>query len=212
MSLPTRLEDDPSFQEMFRRGRHRKVPRDHVVLAEGEAPKTLYFILSGSVAVRLPNWHGHEVLLAYMHPGDFFGEMGLFPGVTGRSASIQTLTECLLLEIAYEAFVELTKSHPRLWLELAGQLAARLRATNRRLAELPTVPATDRVWSVIREMADRSGVPSGKDVVLKVTRADLGKLAGCSREVAGNVLQDLEAQGRLVLEGHRIRVRGGPKT
>lgn len=207
-----RLSREPAFQEMFRNGRRRRLPARHVVLAEGETPRTLYFILSGSVAVRLSNWHGQEVLLAYMHAGDFFGEMGLFPDVPARSARVETATDCLLLEIGYDAFVDLTRQHPRLWLELAGQLAARLRATNRRLAELPTVPAADRVWSVIREMAERSGGANGKDAVLKITRADLGKLAGCSREIAGNVLQELEAQGRLALEGHRIRVCGAPKT
>lgn len=208
-----RLSREPAFQAMFRLGRRRRVPRRRIVLAEGETPRTLYFVLSGSVAVRLSNWHGQEVLLAYMHAGDFFGEMGLFPDVPARSARVETASDCLLLEIGYDGFIELTREHPRLWLELAGQLAARLRATNRRLAELPTVPVADRIWSVLLELAGHAEAPPGRDgVLLRIKRADLGKLAGCSREVAGTVLQRLEAEGRITLEGHRIRVRAPAAT
>src|SRR5690349_23967222 len=56
--------------------------------------------------------------LAYLYPGDFFGEMCLFPGVEARSAMIKTAAECAVLEIGYEPFVELTKKYPSLWLEL----------------------------------------------------------------------------------------------
>lgn len=189
------------------RGRRRSLNRDQIVLAEGEAPRSLYFIMSGSVAVRLTNWHGHEVLLAYMHAGDFFGEMCLFPDVTSRSAMVQALGDCLVLEIAYPTFMELASRHSSLWLELAGQLAERLRVTNRRLAELPVMPAAERIWTVLIDLARHAERRDSDMVVaLRVTRRDLGRLAGCSREVAGAVLLDFERLGRLQLTGHRILV------
>jgi CRP/FNR family cyclic AMP-dependent transcriptional regulator len=205
-----RLSREPAFQELFRHARHRDIARNCVVIAEGARPEHLYLIVSGLVSVRHTRNGGEELLLAYMYPGDFFGEMGLFPGVHARSAMIRSASDCALLEIPYKVFIELTQRHPALWLELAGQLASRLRNTNRRLAEMPTLHAADRVWLVLREMADSSGSP-GKDgqICLRITRSDLGKLAGCSRELTGMILRDLAAEGRIQLEGRSLLIRPG---
>lgn len=210
MSTPAfdKVSRDPAFQELFVRAHRRALAKNRIVLAQGAKPSCLYFIMSGTVAVRLANRQDHDVLLAYMHAGDFFGEMCLFPDVKARSAEVRTVTECSVLEIGYDVFVSLATRHPVLWLELAGQLAARLRSTNRRLAEMPLQPAATRIWSVLTELARRSEAPrNGAGIPLRITRADLGKLAGCSRDIAGSVLHDLRDQGRVTLDGHRILVR-----
>lgn len=202
-----RLSRDPAFQEMFRSGHRRRVPKSQVILNEGDPPRSLYFIMSGAVAVQLKNWHGYEALLALMHPGDFFGEMGLFPGMSSRSATVQATVECNLLEIPYITFIDLTRKYPTLWLELAGQLAARLRSLNRRMAELPKLQAKDRIWLVVSELAEKTRGPKDPEgVPLRVRREDLGKLAACSREAAGLALQELETEGRLKLRGQTIIV------
>jgi CRP/FNR family transcriptional regulator, cyclic AMP receptor protein len=202
-----RLRRDPAFQALFAAGHRRHVRKGRVVLTEGDPPRTLYLIMAGSVAVRLSNWHGTEALLAMMHPGEFFGEMGLFPGMASRSATVEAASDCHLLEIAYPVFLDLTRKHSSLWLELAGQLAARVRTLNRRLAEMPKLQAGDRVWLVVAELAEH--LPPDKDggVPLRIRREDLGKLAACSREVAGNALKEFARDGRIALRGQTIVVR-----
>lgn len=200
-----RVSRDPGFKELFKIARHRDLPKNKVVIEEGAKPGHLYLIVSGLVVVRHSGTHGKELLLAYLYPGDFFGEMCLFPGVESRSAMIKTATDCAILEIGYQPFVELTRKHPSLWLELGGQLATRLRATNRRLAEMPALHAADRVWLVIAEMAsniDARGMTESKTI--RITRQDLGKLAGCSRELAGMILKDFAKAGRIVVRGKTI--------
>lgn len=199
-----RLCRDPGFEALFLAGLRRQLPKNHLVIEEGDTPQSLYLLMSGSVSVRLSDWHGREALLAYMHAGDFFGEMGLFSGVSRRSARVETASDCLLLEIPYPTFLELTRRHVSLWLELAGQLATRLRAANRRLAEMPLLDAPDRVWSVLTELAERSETRTAEGSTLRITRANLGKLAGCSREVAGGVLKALANEGRVELRGQKI--------
>jgi CRP/FNR family cyclic AMP-dependent transcriptional regulator len=104
----------------------------------------------------------------------------------------------------------MTRRHPNLWLELAGQIAARLRSVNRRIAEMPRLQACDRIWLVVAELAEQ--VVGNKDpegIPLRVRREDLGKLAGCSREAAGLALQQLAAEGRVTLRGQTIVVLPG---
>jgi CRP/FNR family transcriptional regulator, cyclic AMP receptor protein len=208
-----RLSRDAAFHELFRCGHRRHAEKGQVILAEGDPPRSLYFIMSGAVAVQLLNWHGDEALLALMHPGDFFGEMGLFPGQGARSATVRATAESNLLEIPYPTFIELTRKHPNLWLELAGQLARRLRTVNRRMAELPKLQAKDRIWLVVTELAERVGSAKDLDgVPLRVRREDLGKLAACSREAAGLALQELAQEGRVRLRGQTILVLASRAT
>lgn len=203
-----RLSRDPGFQEMFRGGKRRSLAKGRVILTEGDSPTTLYFILSGTVSVQAQGWHGAEVLLALMHPGDFFGEMGLFPGTPSRCATVRAATDCNLLEVGYPVFLDLTRRHSSLWLELAGQLAQRVRTLNRRLAEMPRLQARDRVWQVVAELSEHTGAEKDPDgIPLRVRRQDLGQLAGCSREAAGLALQEFEREGRVRLRGQTIVVR-----
>jgi CRP/FNR family transcriptional regulator, cyclic AMP receptor protein len=202
-----RLARDPGFKALFRIARHRDVAKGHVIIAEGEKPGNLFLLLSGLVAVRHETARGKDLLLAYLYPGDFFGEMCLFPGVDARSAMIQAAADCVLLEVGYETFVDLTRTHSSLWLQLAGQLAARLRTTNRRLAEMPALHAAERVWLVISEMAASIDPIAGNGKrIIHITRQDLGKLAGCSRELAGMVLKDLAKSGHVVVKGRSIEL------
>jgi CRP/FNR family transcriptional regulator, cyclic AMP receptor protein len=180
------------------------------VVEAGSKPESLYLILSGNVSVETTDADGNELLLAYMFPRDFFGEMGLFADVGARSARIRARSDCLLLEVAYPAFLELAQAHPALWLELSGQLAARLRAVNRQLAALPSLNVAERVWRVLLELAERSDaprLPQGR--VIRLTREELGRLAGCSRDVVGLALRDFERAGRVQRVGHRLVVLDG---
>ncbi|MGQ0530532.1 MAG: cyclic nucleotide-binding domain-containing protein [Panacagrimonas sp.] len=210
-TISERIANDPAFRALFNAGRRRNLARDQVVLAAGTKPETLYLILSGHVAVESVDASGQELLLAYMFPGDFFGEMGLFADVGARSAGVRARSECLLLELSYARFLELAQQHSSLWLELAGQLAARLRVVNRRLATMQNLHVPDRVWLVLSELAERSDAPrAAQGSVVRVTREELGKLAGCSRDVVGIALRDFEQQGRLIRQGHRLIICDSP--
>jgi CRP/FNR family cyclic AMP-dependent transcriptional regulator len=199
-----RLSREPAFQALFMAARRRHYRRNSVIVEEGAPPEHLYLVTAGQATVRHTDAQGGELLLAYLYPGDFFGEMGLFADVPSRSAMIRSDGECTVLEIGYGAFLELTRRHERLWLELAGQLGARLRQTNHRLAKMPVLHAVDRIWLVLEEMAGHAHEVDAQGAVIHITRHDLGKLAGCSRELAGMILQDLASAGRLVLRGRAI--------
>lgn len=204
-----RLSGDPGFKELFRVAKHRDYPKNHIILSEAAAPDCLYILVSGLAAVRHSGTatDDRELLLAYLYPGDFFGEMCLFPGLKTRSAMVKSSAPCVALEIGYMAFQDLTQKYPSLWLELAGQLAERLRSTNHRLAAMPALHAADRVWLALTEIASHSdtiAMPEGKPV--RITRQDLGKLSGCSRELAGMVIKDFASAGRIFLRGKTIVV------
>jgi CRP/FNR family cyclic AMP-dependent transcriptional regulator len=133
--------------------------------------------------------------------------MGLFHESPLRSAWVRTRNHCELAEMTYPRFRQIAAESPGLVFELATQLATRLDRTNRKLSDLAFVDVTGRVAHAIMDLCgepDAMTHPEGMQI--KVSRQELSRLVGCSREMAGRVLKVLEDQGLLRATGKTIVV------
>ena len=208
------LSDIPAINRFLSYCRIRTVPSKTVVIHAGDLPDVLYYIISGSVEVMVEDEEGNEMVLAYLNKGQFFGEMGLFHESPLRSAWVRTRNHCELAEMTYPRFRQIAAESPGLIFELATQLATRLDRTNRKLGDLAFVDVTGRVAHAIMDLCgepDAMTHPEGMQI--KVSRQELSRLVGCSREMAGRVLKVLEEQGHLRATGKTIVVFNvRPKT
>jgi CRP/FNR family cyclic AMP-dependent transcriptional regulator len=169
----------------------------------------LYYIIKGSVTVLIEDDDGHEIVLAYLNDGDFFGEMGLFDETQGRSAWIRARGDCEVAEISYTRFRQLAEKDPEILFHLATQMAMRLRKTSRKVSDLAFLDVTGRIARTLLELAkgpDAITHPDGMQI--KITRQELGRIVGCSREMAGRVLKALEEQDLISAKGKTIVVYG----
>jgi CRP/FNR family cyclic AMP-dependent transcriptional regulator len=208
------LSDVPAINRFLSYCRIRSVPSKTVIIHAGDLPDVLYYIVSGSVEVMIEDEEGNEMVLAYLNKGQFFGEMGLFYDQPTRSAWVRTRQACELAEMTYPRFRQLASESPGLVFELATQLATRLDRTNKKLGDLAFVDVTGRVAHAIMDLCgepDAMTHPEGMQI--KVSRQELSRLVGCSREMAGRVLKVLEEQGLLRATGKTIVVFGArPKV
>jgi CRP/FNR family cyclic AMP-dependent transcriptional regulator len=120
---------------------------------------------------------------------------------------VRTRNQCELAEMTYPRFRQIATESPGLVFELATQLATRLDRTNRKLGDLAFVDVTGRVAHAIQSLCDEPDAmthPEGMQI--KVSRQELSRLVGCSREMAGRVLKVLEDQGLLRATGKTIVV------
>ena len=127
---------NPCITRFLEHCHRRKYPNKSVIIYAGDQPDVIYYIISGSVSVLIEDEDGHEIVLAYINAGGFFGEMGLFGESPNRSAWIRTRIECEVAEISYSRFRSLAKEDPDILLELTAQLATRLRKTSRKVSNL----------------------------------------------------------------------------
>ena len=201
------LSDVPAINRFLSYCRIRSVPSKTVLIHAGDLPDVLYYVISGSVEVMIEDEEGSEMVLAYLSKGQFFGEMGLFHDEPTRSAWVRTRNACELAEMTYARFRQIAAESPGLIFELATQLASRLNRTNRNLGDLAFVDVTGRVAHAIMDLCgepDAMTHPEGMQI--KVSRQELSRLVGCSREMAGRVLKALEDQGLLRATGKTIVV------
>lgn len=188
---------------------HRKqYPARSVIIHAGDAPDTLYYIIEGSVSVMIEDEDDHEIVLAYLNPGDFFGEMGLF-GEEGRAAWVVARQPSQIAQMTYTEFRRLANDDPDILFALASQMAARLRETNRKVMDLAYVDVTGRIAHTLLQLSKQPDAMTHPDgMQIRITRQELAKMVGCSREMAGRVLKELEAEGLLTARGKTIVLFG----
>ncbi len=203
------LRDVPAIDRFLSYCRVRTVPSKTVMIHAGDLPDALYYIVAGSVEVMIEYEDGNEMVLAYLNKGQFFGEMGLFYEQPTRSAWVRTRTECEIAEMTYPRFRQIASESPGLVFELATQLATRLERTNRKLGDLAFVDVSGRVAHAVMDLCNEPDAMTHPDgMQIKVSRQELSRLVGCSREMAGRVLKVLEEQGLVSASGKTIVVFG----
>lgn len=205
---PTGVRITPEIEQLLTAAHSKKFKLKDTIMREGEGADSLYYVLNGSVTVLMEDEDGDEIILAYLGPGEFFGELGLF-GNESRSAWVRARTECEVAIISNKKFWEMSRENPELLMQLTGQIARRLRETSRKVGDLAFLDVTGRIAHALLNLTNDSEAMTHPDGwLVRITREELSRLVSCSREMAGKVLKDLECQGLIHAEGKNIIVYG----
>src|SRR5213596_2924660 len=108
-----------------------------VLFRAGEEGNAMYLIERGTVRISVQATDGHEMTLAELGRGDFFGEMALLDGQR-RSADAIVAEDSRLAVLSREHFLSFVRSSPDVALEMLTALANRLRRTDQLLRHSAT--------------------------------------------------------------------------
>jgi len=187
----------------------RKYPSKSTIIYAGDKSDSLFYIVKGSVTVIIEDDDGREMIMAYLNTGDFFGEMGLFDNMDSRSAWVKAKTECEVAEISYSKFREISNQDARILYFIGEQMASRLRQTTRKVGDLAFLDVTGRVARTLLDLCKEPDAMTHPDgMQIKITRQEIGRIVGCSREMVGRVLKTLEEQGLVQVKGKTMVVYG----
>ena len=170
----------------------RKVPRNTTLVRVGDKTDALYVLVSGSAKVLNRDVEGREVILTLLGAGECFGEMSLIDG-SPCSADVVSCEPCELLVIAKSDFAHALSENVDLCLNIMKSLADRLREANRKIESLALLDVYGRVAKLL---LDFSELEDGRRVIRrKVSKQDMAKMVGASREMVSRVMKDLESRG-----------------
>lgn len=195
---------------------HKKAyPSKVTIIRAGDTGDSLYFIIDGSVTIYAEDVGGqHELVLAYLNRNDFIAEIGVFKGAETRKVSVKTREQCQLAQISYERFRQLLKKEllpwaPDLLFMLGEQMASRLLLTSRNLCDLAFMDVEGRIARTLLDLCKQPDAMTHPDgMQLHISRQEIGRIVGCSREMAGRVLKELEDKGLITAHGKTIVVFG----
>jgi len=215
MSIVQPPQPEPPYLKPFLAHCHRrKYPARTEFIHPGDPADSLYYLIDGSVTVLMEDEEGHEIILTYLNKGVFIGEMGLFMAQPERTVMVRSRTPCELAEISYSKLDQLFKTELAPYMQdifyaLGKQLTERLKNTNRKVGHLAFLDVTGRIAGTLLELCKQPDAMTHPDgMQIKITRQEIGRIVGCSREMAGRVLKNLEEQGLIDVHGKTIVVFG----
>jgi CRP/FNR family transcriptional regulator, cyclic AMP receptor protein len=129
--------DDDAARELCKLLETLDCEADKVLFRAGDAGDAMYVIERGKVRISVQATDGHELTLAELGRGDFFGEMAMFDGQR-RSANAVVAEESRLAVLSREHFLFFMRSNPNVALEMLTALANRLRRTDELLRHSAT--------------------------------------------------------------------------
>ncbi len=210
-----KLAPTPATIERFLAHCHRRrYPPRSDVFRPGDPAGTLYFVVSGSVSIITEEDDDRELILGYFGPGEMVGEMGLFIESDVREVILRTRTQCELAEISYERLYQLfegtlANDAPLIMYAIGAQLSRRLLDTSRKAGRLAFLDVTDRITRTLHDLTrEPEAMTHPQGTQLRISRQELARLVGCSREMAGRVLKKLQAEEKLTARGKTIVLFG----
>ena len=204
--------DEEALNRFLSYCHRKKFKKKTTIIRPGDLANTLYFIISGSVTISYENEDGKELILAYLNAGDFIGEMGLFMSSERREVMVKTKEGSELAEIGYQRLGvlflnELKSDAAQILYYIGTQLTHRLLQTSRKVHRLAFLDVSGRIARTLIDLCrEPHAMTHPEGTQIKVSRQELAKIVGCSREMAGRVLKDLEEQDNLIVKGHTIVV------
>ena len=171
----------------------RRVKRGELIVEQGKKSNALFVILSGRARVVMTDRRGKEVIVAVLHVGDYVGEISLIDGKS-HSASVQAEVQTDLLVLGQVEFNRcLAENHATANSVIKG-LASRLRKADDKISALALMDVDGRVAQVLVSFSHPT---ENKQLVIeeKITRQDIAKMVGASREMVSRVMRDFEERG-----------------
>lgn len=171
----------------------RRVKRGDLIVEQRKKSDALFVILSGRARVFMTDRRGREVILNILGPGDYIGEMSLIDG-KNHSASVQAEVQSDLLVLGHAEFKQCLAESRAITNSVLIGLVRRLRTADENISSLALQDVYGRVAKVLMGVA----VPDGERRLVireKMTRQDIAKMVGASREMVSRVMRDFEEQG-----------------
>ena len=174
----------------------RRYKRGETIVAQGKKSNDLTIILTGRARVVSTDVRGREVILATMHSGDYVGEMSLIDQAP-HSASVLAEVQTDVLVVGQLEFARCLPDSDSMAYAVLKGLVQRLRQADRKIESLALMDVYGRVAGVLLEFARESIRCADGNAVIpgKVSRQDMAKMVGASREMVSRVMKDLEERG-----------------
>jgi CRP/FNR family transcriptional regulator, cyclic AMP receptor protein len=171
----------------------RRFKRGELIVEQGKKSNALFIILAGRARVLMSDQKDRQVILANLKAGDFIGEMGLIDNEP-HSASVEAEVQTDVLVLGCAEFSHCLQENLATSLAVMKGLVQRLRKADDKIGSLALMNVYGRVAEVLIGFAAED-VSRQSVIREKISRQDIAKMVGASRETVSRVMRDFEDSG-----------------
>lgn len=188
------------------RSKYRQFPRKSLIYLPSDQSDSVLLLASGRVKLYHVTAEGKQTLLAFIDPGELFGELTVFAGDGQREEFAETLEPSSVVLIPGAEIRKLIEKHPVVSIRVTRLMGLRRRRMERRLKSLLFCSNRDRLVYLLIELAEKYGQPDpeGVRVGTKFSHQELASAIGTTRETVTNLLSDLRSEGAIAIRRRQI--------
>lgn len=181
------------------------VDRKVTMVTAGQRIDNIYLILAGRVKVELTNARGRSVILYLLGQGELFGEMEVIDDRPG-TVSVTSVDPCDLVVIGKDDFRRCMAENFDVSSFIMKNLVQRMRQADNKIASLAGLDVHGRVATLLHDLSETR---EGRRVVSRrISRSDIARMVGASREMVSRVMRDLQIRGQISEADGVIRLNG----
>ncbi|MEM8945954.1 MAG: Crp/Fnr family transcriptional regulator [Planctomycetota bacterium] len=187
------------------RCRVRKFPRNTPIYLPADHADGVLLLAEGRVKIGSFSEEGKQTILAFIEPGEVFGELSLM-GTPEREEYAEAVEKSTVILIPNDVIQQLLGQCPSVSLGVTKLFGLRRQRVERRLKYLLFRSNRDRLVHLLIELAEQYGKPTadGVELRIKLSHQDLASIIGSTRETVTVVLGELQTEGRLKLGRRKI--------
>lgn len=165
------------------RARMRKFARKSLVYLPGDEANSVLLVASGRVKICNFTPDGKQAILAFIEPGEIFGELSVLDDAPHEEYAEVIETATIVL-IPHDEVRRLIEETPTLAIGLTQLFGLRRRRIERRLRNLLYRSNRERLVHLLLELAERYGhaESGGVRLDIKLSHQDMASLVGSTRE------------------------------
>lgn len=181
---------DLAADALLRCAKQLKYPKNSIIVTEGDAHSNFYIVVSGRLKVFVNGDDGRQLVLNWLEPGDYFGELALLDGEP-RSASVMAVESTVLQVISQQDFQQLLAADSAASLAMMKALARRIRLLTNSVRDLALLDVYSRVANLLQQ---RTTEEAGHSAI-KLTHQEIADMVGASREMVSRIMRELAVGG-----------------
>lgn len=202
-------QSEETLSTIGRDFRQRTYRNKEIVFHQGDLNRSLYLVLEGKVRAYHLTVNGQETTVNIMGRRQVIGEFSAVDGLP-RSASVQAISQCTLLELHGERLLFYLERVPGLALSMCRQLTFKVRWTTAYAETIARFDAAGKLRHLLLLFNEQFGqvIEPDKKVLLDLglDQEDLATLVGTSRGWVNGVLNGWRKRGLVEFEVNKITI------
>jgi CRP-like cAMP-binding protein len=174
----------------------KEIARNQPIYFPHEPSSSIFFLKTGRVKISKVNSDGKEMVVAFINPGEVFGEMAYLDEGERTDIAV-TMEPSLICAINKNDFSEFVEKNPALNKKLTRIIGLKLKSYSERIEDLIFKDAKQRVISFLVKIATENGKQLGDQIFVKpfLKHQDIADLTACARQTVNDVLTDFREKG-----------------
>jgi len=196
---------EQSLAKIETRCRARKFAARTPVYLPSELADSVFLLTSGMAKICNLTNDGKQSILAFVEPGELFGELAVFERET-REEYVETVEASTVVMIPTRELQELVTQDHGVAISLTKMIGLRRHRIERRLKNLLFLSNRERLVHLLLDLAEQFGIDGEEGIQLRIKLAhqEIANLMGSTRETVTILLGQLKEEGLIEIGRKRI--------